>query len=122
LSKFTEFRGDWIALRERKPREVDLHFGRRAPDKPYDEAMSDVRALVLSELQRAQKDGIPYVLFTHGASTSLGWQKTTARSIVRGLMRDPASTPYIVRRDCIQHETAFLARIRGPRRLNTGKA
>jgi hypothetical protein len=112
MARFKVFRGDWVALRERTPREVDLHFGRRAPDQSYDEAMRDVHHLVIAELKRAKTDGVPFVLFIHGHSTSAGWQKTTARSIVRAVMREPASTPYIIRGECIQHETAFLARIR----------
>jgi hypothetical protein len=110
--RFQVYCGDWVALRKTKPREVDLHFGKRSPDKPYWEAMDDVRILVHAELARARDDGTPHVLFIHGSSTSTGWQKTTARSVVRSVMRDPASTPYIVRGECIQHDTAFLARIR----------
>jgi hypothetical protein len=110
--RFRAYDGDWVALRKMIPREVDLHFGKRAPDKPYWEAMDDVSTLVLSELKSASKDAMPYVLFLHGASTSVGWHRTTARSVVRGIMRSPASTPYIIRGECLQHETAFLALIR----------
>jgi hypothetical protein len=109
--RFRVYGGDWVTLRERGPREVDLHFGRRAPETAYEDVMSHVRALVMSELKRAQHDGIPCVLFTHGCSTS-GRGQRTARSVVRGLMRSAASTPYIIRGECIQHDTAFLARIR----------
>jgi hypothetical protein len=112
MTRFRLYSGDWTALRKMNPREVDLHFGRREPDKSYGEAMGDVHRLVLTEMQRAQRDCIPYVLFTHGCSTSDGWQKVTARSVVRGLMRGRASTPYVIRCECIQHDTAFLARIR----------
>jgi len=66
----------------------------------------------LAALKEAYEHGVRYVLFTHGWSTSEGWRQTTARSVVRTLMRSRAATPYIVRRECIQHNSAFVAAIR----------
>src|ERR1035437_9916430 len=50
-------------------------------------------------------------MFLHGWSTSRPGN-TTSRSQVRKLMQSKESTPYIVRRDCIQHDTVFVAAIR----------
>ncbi len=41
-----------------------------------------------------------------------GETQTTARSVIRGLMRSKAATPYIVRNQCIQHHSCFVAAIR----------
>jgi hypothetical protein len=38
--------------------------------------------------------------------------KTTARSVVRGFMRSKEATPFVVKVDCIQHNTVFIAKIR----------
>jgi hypothetical protein len=66
--------------------------------------MAEVYARALNALKQAQENGTHYIIFTHGASTSrLG--KTTARSVIRGLMRGREASPYIVRRECIQHDS-----------------
>jgi hypothetical protein len=75
------------------------------------ERMGLVEREVMKALQDAQQQGVRYVLFVHGSSTSRPG-KTTARSVVRQLMRSKDATPYIRRKECIQHETAFLASIR----------
>jgi hypothetical protein len=106
--------GDWTRFRVLAPREFDLHrseWGRR--EVPYWVAMNEVRVDTLSELVAAQKWGVDWLLIRHGGSTS-GRGRITARSVVRGIMRSRAATPFIVRRDCVQHELVFLARIRGP--------
>jgi hypothetical protein len=36
----------------------------------------------------------------------------TARSVVRGFMRFKDATPLIERNGCLQHRTAFLAKVR----------
>jgi len=77
----------------------------------FDSKMARAHAEALAALQEAQKSGQQYVMFRHGASTS-GPGRQTARSVVRGLMRSPQATAYIVRKDCVQHETVFVARIR----------
>jgi hypothetical protein len=73
--------------------------------------MARVHEEALAALRHAQAIGKPWVLFTHGASTS-GPGRQSARSVVRQLMRSPAAIPYIVRNECIQHETVFFANIR----------
>jgi hypothetical protein len=105
--------GDWKLFRGRfglaPTDEVDLHFGRR--DRWTSDVMEDVGTLVERSVREAQKNGRPYVMFSHGWSTSRPGQ-TTARSVVRGFMRSSAATPFIDRAGCIQHETVFLAKIR----------
>jgi len=109
---FKKEAGDWKRYRALSPTEVDFHnseVGRR--ENPYESAMSDVHDKALEALKAAQQQGHAHVLFTHGSSTSrIG--KTTARSVVRNLMKSKDATPYIVRGNCIQHESVFLAAIR----------
>jgi len=109
--------GDWTQYRQLPSlMEADFHcseYGRREGPRemPYEDVMFDARDDALEALKAAQEQGIRYVLFTYGASTSRPG-KTTARSQVRGLMRSKEATPYICRRECIQHETVFVAAIR----------
>ena len=77
----------------------------------YHERMEQVTERVLHALETAQRNGNPYVIFTHGASTSRRGAKTS-RSQVRRFMRGPAATPFIDRKNCIQHPAVFLAAIR----------
>ena len=51
------------------------------------------------------------MIFRHGHSTS-GPFKTTARSIVRSIMRDKESTPFIIKSRSIQHYSVFVAAVR----------
>jgi hypothetical protein len=110
--------GDWTRFRNLpgKKIEVDFHWSESGRERrPYYERMDEVHSEALNALKLAQENGTKYIIFTHGWSTSrLG--KTTARSVVRSLMRSPEATPYIVRRDCVQHETVFVAAIRPARR------
>ena len=110
---FTTGNGDWVRYRKLGPhKEIDLHYnelGRR--DGSYDEAMDHIREVTLRAVKEAHEEGTPYVIFTHGKSTSRPG-KTTARSVVRGLMRSNELTPYIIRKECIQHESVFVAVIR----------
>jgi hypothetical protein len=109
---FREGWGDWEQYRPADCVEVDLHFGKRDRSaKTYAQAMDEVTALVERTLRDAQRDGQPYVMFIHGRSTSRRG-KMTARSRVRGFMRSPKATPLIVRGDCIQHPTIFVAKVR----------
>ena len=78
---------------------------------PYYEIMQDNAKATIDAWRRAQADGASYVLFKHGSSTSRRG-KTTTRSVVRGIMRSPDATPYIIRSKCIQHYSVFLAAIR----------
>ena len=73
--------------------------------------MGEVYETALDALVKAYEDGVEYVLFTHGYSTSRPGQ-TTARSTVRALMRSKEATQYIIRRDCIQNNAVFVAAIR----------
>src|SRR5262249_24481515 len=107
-SNWTEYRAQYSLTPED---EVDLHFGQRDPRQDYWEVMAEVRIMVESALREAQRKGRQYVLFIHGWSTSRRG-RTTARSEVRQFMRSPAATPYIVRNECIQDVTVFLAKVR----------
>jgi hypothetical protein len=91
--------------------EVDLHWADQPGGGAYWENMQEVHNVALHSLQEAFEQGAQWVLFTHGWSTSHRG-KTTSRSVVRSLMRSPAATPYIVRRESIQHYSVFVARIR----------
>ena len=105
--------GDWTQYRKLpNSREVDLHFGQRE-EGLFRENMDQNYDLALRELTEAQQQGVQYVIFLHGSSTSRPG-KTTTRSQVRKLMRSPAATPYIRRGECIQHESIFVAAIRPP--------
>lgn len=91
--------------------EVDFHPPKEKSFEPYSVKMDSVWDNVLTGLKQAQQNGMKYVLFTHGSSTSrMG--ATTARSQVRKLMRSKEATPYIIRRECIQNESVFVASIR----------
>lgn len=91
--------------------EVDLHFGRRGPGVSYDEVMAEIARLVETKVQEAHAKGRPYILFIHSHSTSRG-NNTTARSVVRGFMRSREATPYIDRRHCVEHPSAFLVKLK----------
>lgn len=105
--------GDWTRFRSLSPAvEVDFHReGRDDPPQPYEQRMWDVRGEALRALKRAHQLGLGYVIFTHGASTS-GPGQTTARSMVRGLMKSPDATPYVDRRSSIQHYSVFVAALK----------
>ena len=77
----------------------------------YYEKVERWKLRTLEALQQAQSEGIQWVLFRHGHSTSHPG-KQTARSVVRGVMRSKDATPFIVRRECIQQSSVFLAAIR----------
>lgn len=106
--------GNWAEYRQ-LPRvmEVDFHYTKEEGYGlgSYYLNMQDAWDRSLRALEEAQREGFQYVLFTHGWSTSrIG--KTTARSQVRKLLRSKAATPYVIRRDCIQHNSVFVAAIR----------
>lgn len=107
--------GDWTQYREFED-VIECDFHRADDDGPreisYWEAMSEVETDTLMALRYAQAKGYRYVLFTHGCSTSSGWQQTTARSVVRGVMRSRESTPYVYKSRSIQHETVFVAAVK----------
>jgi len=117
MAAFKQGFGNWTDYRKqfclKAEDEIDLHFGKRDRfEMSYDEAMGQVKELVEGELRKAQEEGRPYLMFNHGWSTSLGWKKTTARSVVRAFMLSPRATPLINRSSCIQHDAVFVAKIR----------
>jgi hypothetical protein len=110
---FKKGSGNWTEYRKLQPSvEVDLHYSEFGPREiHYWEAMGRLRNDALEALKDAHQRGIRFVIFRHGSSTSRPG-KTTARSEVRNLMRSKDATPYIVRSECIQHESVFVAAIR----------
>ena len=116
MATFKKGYGPWVQYRALNPVEVDFHYGPQYhlpyhEHEPFESRMDRAHGEALDALKNAQASGVGWVLFTHGASTSAPG-KRSARSVVRGLMRSPAATPYVVRKDCIQHETVFVAKIR----------
>jgi len=89
---------------------VDYHDG---PDHgmAYWEHLEDFYNRTIDGLEKAQKEGYEYILFTHGWSTSRQGAQT-ARSEVRKIMRGKEGTPFIIRKKCIDYGSSFLAAIR----------
>lgn len=117
MARFTKGVGNWTEYRKLGTYlEVDFHppethEQRHAEMMPYHERMWEVYGRTIDTLKQAQDEGYEYVIFTHGWSTSRPGQ-TTARSEVRKVMRSPEATPYIIRKDCIQHHSVFVAKIK----------
>ncbi|MCF8023854.1 MAG: hypothetical protein K9L17_14375 [Clostridiales bacterium] len=114
MARFIKGTGDWGQKYKDLPNklDVDFHWSQFGPrQKSYMECMDEVANLTINKLEEAQKKGYEYVLFMHGSSTSRQGQ-TTARSIVRNIMRSKGSTPYVIKSKSIQHETVFLAVIK----------
>lgn len=113
MASFKKKTGDWTRYRQRgRYLEVDFHYsdyGQR--EIPYMQAMENVRDKVMQALKDAFEKELEYVIFTHGWSTSRPG-RTTARSQIRRLMHSKEATPYIIRNQCIQHESVFVAAIR----------
>src|SRR5688500_605818 len=105
--------GNWMQYRAlANSIEVYLHsIPRERKDVPYAEAMKQVSSAVLDALRSAQHNGRKYVLFTHMISKPGRW-KTTTRSRVRKVMRSRRVTPFIIRKDCIQHDSVFVAAVK----------
>jgi hypothetical protein len=112
--KFKKEHGNWTEYRARfnlsSEQEIDFHDG-PLRNLSHWEAMFENERIVLERLREAQDIGHPHLLFRHGWSTS-GPGRTTARSVVRGIMRSKKATPFIVRAGCIEHDAVFLAEIR----------
>jgi hypothetical protein len=107
---FKKIEGDWQNLRNLPGlMEVDLHFGRGRPGEFW-ENMAEVADIVEKALRDAQKEGFQYVMFSHGHSTSRPG-RTTARSIVRAIMRSKEATPFIIKNQSMQHNTVSLRRL-----------
>ena len=114
--KFKYANQNWVEYRALLANmvECDFHWASDASKGLYHENMQAVWDAALTALIDAQVTGKKYVMFTHGGSTSrIG--KTTSRSQVRKLMRSKEATPYLVRRDCIEQDTVFIAAIRSPK-------
>ena len=113
MSRFIEEGGDWTKYRSLPNlREFDFHNNEDEEScLPYWERMENVWNDSLKVLETSQASGVEYVLFTHGWSTSYSGN-ITSRSQVRKLMRSKESTPYIIRKKCIQHDSVFVAAIR----------
>jgi hypothetical protein len=103
---------DWVDFRQLPDlTEIDMHWAREDAVYSYYENMERVAGFVQSRLEDAQQQGRKYVMLRHGHSTSrIG--KTTTRSEVRKFMRSKEATPLIIRKDCIQHSSVFVAAIR----------
>jgi hypothetical protein len=117
MTMFQQGTGPWTQYRSKLTDEIDLHFGKRDRSTPYDEVMAEITTIVERSLIEAQRNGRSHVMFIHGWSTSRPGQ-TTARSQVRRFMRSKQATPLIERRECIQHETVFVAKVRFSPGLN----
>jgi len=106
---------DWVEYRK-LPGLLEHDFHRfnpdpNAPKLPHYELMDNVYKEALEVLKKAHDQGKQFVLFTHGWSTSrMG--ETTTRSQIRKLMRGKDATPYILRKNSIQHDSVFVAAIR----------
>lgn len=114
---FKKGTGDWTEYRKLDGvTEYDFHRSEENGVssegwRPYAERMEAVYSETLEKLKDAQQAGKKFVLFTHGSSTSRPG-KITSRSQIRAVMRSKVSTPYIIRKECIQHGSAFVAAIR----------
>jgi hypothetical protein len=108
---FKKIEGNWQDLRELPGlKEVDLHFERGRPGEFW-ENMAEVADIVEKALRDAQKEDFQYVMFFHGHSTSRPG-RTTARSIVRAIMRSKEATPFIIKNQSMQHDTVFVAAVK----------
>ncbi len=111
MANFIKGVGDWTQYRSLQPGlEIDFHLESRR-DTSYEEAMINIAERALKSLKTAQENGLLYLMFTHGHSTSRQG-KITARSQIRKLMNSSLATPYIIRAECIQHNSVFVARIK----------
>ena len=112
---FKTYAGNWTDLRTvltPAPIEIDYHHNPNEHDGlAYWQRMDEAYTGALEILKQAQRDGNSYVMFRHGWSTSRPGA-TTYRPQIRKLMRSKEATPYIVRKNCIQHWSVFVAAIR----------
>ena len=117
MSAFTQEGGDWTRYRQLTPnREIDFHVEHELPrhlrgSGAFAKNMADARERALKGLRDAYEDEIPWVILRHGHSTSAPG-KTTIRSVIRQLMQSKDSTPFVIKKLCIQHDSVFVAAIR----------
>lgn len=125
-SMFKREGGDWLRYRQLEScEEEDFHppecHGAPSERMPYWQRMQEVEEDTRAAIEDAQERGLKYVIFTHGWSTSrIGM--TTSRSVVRRVMRSKAATPFIIRSECIQHQSVFVAAIRPKKSSKDGDA
>ena len=105
--------GDWTEYRKLPGCiEVDFHQSSYGPRKiDYREAMDRVYMTALRALQDAHARGLRCVLMTHEWSTSRRGQ-TTARSEIRNLMRNKEASPFVIKAQCLQHDSVFVVALR----------
>jgi hypothetical protein len=111
---FIKGKGNWTEYRKLgKYKEIDFHDGYDPEWRSlsYWDKLASFYNRTYEALKAAYENDVPYLIFTHGCSTSRPFH-STARSEVRGLMRSKYATPYIIRKNCIQHDTVFVAAIR----------
>jgi hypothetical protein len=112
---FKKYTGDWTDLRKLTPAPCEIDDYHVDPNEPdgltYGEHMDKTFKEALETLKQKQEDGEIYVMFRHGSSTSRRGA-TTHRSQIRKLMRSKEATPFIIRKNCIQHAAVFVAAIR----------
>ena len=88
---------------------TDFHYGKDHGMEHW-ELVERWHKETMDALIKAQKEGCDYILFSHGSSSSRqGWQ--TARSEVRKIMHGKEGTPFIIRKNCIDYGSSFLAAI-----------
>lgn len=108
---FQKYEGDWQDLRKAGCIECDFHRGRRPYHKPYWECMGEVYRETLDTIRDAYERGVPYLLIGHGYSTSAPF-RTTACSVVRSVVRSKEVTPFVDRKNCVQHRACFLVALK----------
>jgi len=113
MGRFKVGNGDWTKFRLLGSYiEVEGYHPNGEDDGlSYWERMERTYTWALKNLIKAQEYDVEFVIFTHGWSTS-GLGKTTHRSQIRKLMRGKDASPYITRKNCIQHDSVFVAAIR----------
>ena len=117
MATFNRGTGDWKEYEKLGTfLSIDFHppdsqEERLADMMPFYQRMELVTVRSIATLKEAYEQNIEYVIFRHGWSTS-GIGKTSARSKVRAAMKSPEATPYIVRKECIQHGSVFVAKIK----------
>ena len=114
MTKFKRITADWTTFRKLDPAPVEINYHAERGEHDglsYDDRMAGVYTGALQILKKAQEQGDKWIMFIHGNSTSRPGKKTS-RSQIRALMRSSEATPYIIRKECIQHWTVFVAAVR----------
>ena len=104
--------GNWTKYRDLhgRVREYDCHFGEDHGLTHY-ELKQKVYDDVLDILRQEYENNDDWVLVTHGLSSSrMG--TTSSRSQVRKLAKSRDATPFIIRKECVQHESVFVFAIK----------